>query len=111
MPAAVTVHLGPAFSAAHYAKTATELATLVLPVIERWLGADVASVHVHHWKFSEPTTTHREPCVWIPDLGVGFAGDAFGGPRVEGAAVSGLELANRITGDGRDRRGLFEQAP
>ena len=102
VPAALTVHLTPAFSAAHYAKTETELATLVLPVIERWLGGDVANVQVHRWKFSEPTTTHREPCVWIPDLGVGFAGDAFGGPRVEGAAVSGLELADRISGDRRD---------
>ncbi len=101
VPAAVTVHLGPAFSAEHYARTATELATLVGPAIERWLGADVADVQVHRWKFSEPTTSHSEPSVWLPDLGVGFAGDAFGGPRVEGAAVSGLDLADRILGDGR----------
>lgn len=102
VPAAVTVHLGPAFSADHYEKTATELATRVLPAVQRWLGADVADVHVHRWKFSEPTTTHRAPSIWLPGLGVGFAGDAFGGPRVEGAALSGLDLADRITGDRRD---------
>jgi renalase len=98
VPAAVTVHLGPAFSAEHYEKTAAELATLVLPAVRRWLGADVADVEVHRWRFSEPTTTLRAPSVWLPDLGVGFAGDAFGGPRVEGAAVSGLDVADRITG-------------
>jgi len=105
VPAALTVHLGPVFSAEHYAKTAAELATLVLPGIARRLGADVADVQVHRWKFSEPTTSHPEPSVWLPDLGVGFAGDAFGGPRVEGAAVSGLDLADRITGDGRGTPG------
>jgi predicted NAD/FAD-dependent oxidoreductase len=53
---------------------------------------------VHRWRFSEPITTHRAASIWLPDLGVGFAGDAFGGPRVEGAAVSGLDLADRIAG-------------
>lgn len=96
VPGAVTVHLGPVFSAEHYTRTAAELATLVLPAVERWLGADVADVQVHRWRFSEPTATHREPSVWLADLGVGFAGDGFGGPRVEGAALSGLDLADRI---------------
>lgn len=101
-PGAVTVHLGPAFSAEHYATTAAELAARVLPAIERWLGAEVADVQVHRWRFSEPSATHRETSVWLADLGVGFAGDGFGGPRVEGAALSGLDLADRILGDGRD---------
>lgn len=96
VPGALTVHLGPAFSAEHYTRTAAELAALVLPAVERWLGADVADVQVHRWKFSEPTATHREPSVWLADLGVGFAGDGFGGPRVEGAALSGLDLADRM---------------
>lgn len=94
---AVTVHLRPEFAAEHYATTETELAALVLPGIARWLGAEVSGVTLHRWKFSEPITTYADSCVWWPELGLGFAGDALGGPRVEGAAISGLALADKIT--------------
>lgn len=93
---AVTVHLSPAFAAEHYAKTETELAAMVLPGIESVLGAPVVNVALQRWKFSEPAATYAQSCVWLPDLGLGLAGDAFGGPRVEGAALSGLALAERM---------------
>ena len=94
--AAVTVHLSPAFSAEHYAKTETELAALVVPAIASSLGAPVSKVTLQRWKFSEPAATHVESCVWLPELGLGMAGDALGGPRVEAAALSGLALAERM---------------
>jgi renalase len=91
--AAVTVHLRPGFSAEHYDKPVKELMPLVLPSIEPWLGSPVTTATLHRWRYSEPATTHVRPCEWLPGLGLGFAGDAFGGPRVEGAALSGLALA------------------
>ncbi|MBC7367775.1 MAG: NAD/FAD-dependent oxidoreductase, partial [Undibacterium sp.] len=97
--AAVTVHLNPEFAAEHYAKTEVELAALVLPGIESWLGAPVVGLALQRWKFSEPAAMYAEPCVWRPELGLGFAGDAFGGPRVEGAALSGLALAERMAAE------------
>lgn len=90
---ALTVHLRPDFSAQHYAKSEAELIPLVLPEIEPWLESLVVKATLHRWKYSEPVTTHVRPCEWLPELGLGFAGDAFGGPRVEGAALSGLALA------------------
>lgn len=90
VPAAVTVHAAPDFSAAHYGRSEAEIAARLLPVVAPWLGAPVVSATLHRWKFSEPRTTHPERCVWLPEMGLGFAGDAFGGPRVEGAALSGL---------------------
>lgn len=94
--AAVTVHLSPSCSAEHYRTPAEELAARVLPGIERWLGAAVKGIALHRWKFSEPLGAYREPCVWLEDYGLGFAGDALGGPRVEGAATSGFALADRM---------------
>lgn len=100
--AAVTVHLNPEFAAKHYTKTEAELAPLVLPGIAEQLGAPVTGLALHRWKFSEPSATFAEPSVWRPELGLGLAGDAFGGPRVEGAAVSGWALADKILGEPED---------
>jgi len=96
---AVTVHLSPAFAAEHFAKTETELAAMVLPGIADWLGAPVVNVALQRWKFSEPVASFAQRCVWLPELGLGLAGDSLGGPRVEGAALSGLELADRMAVD------------
>ncbi len=93
---AITVHLSPDFSAEHFAKTEAELAALVLPAIGRQLGAPVANVALQRWKFSEPAATYAQSCLWLPEEGLGFAGDGFGGPRVEGAALSGLDLADQM---------------
>ena len=97
--AAVTVHLSPAFAAEHYAKTELELFPLIEPIIASWLGGSVLNVALHRWKFSEPITTYSAPCVWREELGLGFAGDAFGGARVEGAALSGWALADKMAAD------------
>ena len=94
--AAVTVHLSPAFAAEHYAKSELELFPMIEPLIAPWLGAPVVNVALHRWKFSEPITVFPEPCVWLDELGLGFAGDAFGGARVEGAALSGWALADKM---------------
>lgn len=94
--AAVTLHARPEFSTAHYAKNASEVAALLLPEARPWLRGQVISTTLHRWRYSEPKTTHREPCVWLPDLALGFVGDAFGGPKIEGAGTSGLALARLL---------------
>lgn len=94
--AAVTLHLSPEFSEAHYGRTETEVLELVRAEAEELIGAPIAGATLHRWKFSRPRTTHPEPCVWWPQESLGFAGDAFGGPRVEGAALSALALAERV---------------
>jgi len=95
-PGAVTVHLGRAFSAEHYPESEATLLPRILPMIDALLGSPVVHATLHRWKFSEPANRFPEPCVWLTDLRLGFAGDAFGGPKVEGAALSALELAGRM---------------
>jgi predicted NAD/FAD-dependent oxidoreductase len=100
---AVTVHASAEFSAAHYGLPEAEVAALLLRAVDRWLGAHVVSTTLHRWKFSEPKTTHPERCVWLPEVGLGFAGDAFGGPKVEGAVLSALALAEKVSRSLRPR--------
>lgn len=100
VPAAVTLHAVPEYSVRHYATPEADVAAELLAAAAPWLGAPVAATALHRWKFSEPAATHPEPCVWRPELGLGFAGDAFGGPKVEGAALSGLALAAAVAVSG-----------
>jgi len=92
--AALTVHTTAEFAAAHYTKTEAEVFALLDAALEPWLGGSrVVTTALHRWRYSEPRRTCRAPCVWLPELQLGLAGDAFGGPKVEGAVRSGLALA------------------
>lgn len=98
VPAAVTLHAAPEFSAANYTEPEPVVTERLLAAAKPWLGdGRVTATALHRWKFSEPKATHAQRSVWLPELQLGFAGDAFGGPKVEGAALSGLDLADRVS--------------
>lgn len=94
--AAITVHASAAFSAERYGQSELEIAQALRPPVEALCGARVVSSTLHRWKFSQVRDGFAAPYVWLGDVGLGFAGDAFGGPRVEGAALSGLALAEAV---------------
>ncbi|MDZ4771392.1 MAG: FAD-dependent oxidoreductase [Chloroflexota bacterium] len=57
-------------------------------------GAAIVEMQIKRWRYSRPTVIHPDRALkarnYPPLL---FAGDAFGGPRVEGAVMSGLAAA------------------
>ena len=54
-------------------------------------------MQLKRWRYALPTTLYSERCLVATGLlTLVFAGDAFGGPRVEGAALSGLATATLI---------------
>lgn len=95
--ASVTVHAGPLFSREHWDSDPDATGLRMVEGVRAWLGSEVAGVRVHRWRHAIPSVLH-------PDLYLGltvpgplfFAGDAFGGPRVESAALSGLAAAEAI---------------
>lgn len=52
----------------------------------------------HLWHHAAPRNLLQDACIWDPALRVGLAGDWCVGPRVEGAFLSGLALAESIDG-------------
>ncbi|MEZ4716529.1 MAG: hypothetical protein R2851_10640 [Caldilineaceae bacterium] len=57
-------------------------------------GSSVRAAQVKRWRYALPVVLH--PARYLQARGVPpahFGGDALGGPRVEGAALSGLALA------------------
>lgn len=89
----ITLHAGPEFSREHW-EDAAKGAGLLLQRAEPWFGTQVRSYQTHRWRFSKPTHMHDEPVLRVSaPAPLVFAGDAFGGSRVEGAALSGLAAA------------------
>lgn len=94
---AVTIHASPEFSNTHFESDDDEVARLLLEEAEPWLGADVVFHQVRRWPYSLPVHVHDQRYLFTTKPGpVVFAGDAFAGPRIEGAALSGLAAADAL---------------
>jgi predicted NAD/FAD-dependent oxidoreductase len=94
---AVTIHANHEFSLAHWDEDRMESGRLLLNAAQPWLGAEVLSYQVHGWRYSKPLQVDAEPCALLqtaPPLVI--AGDAFAGPRVEGAALSGMAASEML---------------
>lgn len=91
---ALTLHAGPEFSRAHLEGDLAAAGRLMVEAARPWLGAGVKELQVHRWRYALPEVVHPERCLAVASPGpLVFAGDAFGGPRVEGAVLSGLAAA------------------
>ena len=100
---AVTIHANHVFSLEHWDRDRQESGRVLLDAAAEWLGARIKTFHVHGWRYSKPMRVDDEPCVLVsqsPPLVL--AGDAFAGPRVEGAALSGWAAAAAILAERRE---------
>ena len=94
---AVTIHATPAYSRRRWADDAAAIAAGLLQEASTWLGPEIVEWQLHRWRYAQPTTTYAQPALLLPGApAVAFAGDAFGGPRVEGAALSGQAAAQAL---------------
>ena len=96
---ALTFHLGAALSLAHWDDPPDALEAWLLDAAAPWLGgAGVLATRVKRWRFATPQRIWRDAC-WASSDGpapAAIAGDAFAGPKVEGAALSGLAAAAAV---------------
>lgn len=95
-PGAVTIHAGPEYTRQTWDTDADTVAAELLREAGKYLGDCSADFwQLHRWRYSRPVKLHPERCLCLsgPPRLV-FAGDAFGEPRVEGAALSGLAAAD-----------------
>jgi len=92
---ALTMHFSPAFSEQHWDDEPHALHQLLIHHAQPFLGnAHIVESQVKKWRFATPRTPWQER-IWQHESLV-IAGDAMSGPRVEGAALSGLAAANAI---------------
>jgi len=105
---ALTVHASGAFSRQHFDDPPEQVAAALIELVRPWIDGDPATgiigQSLHRWKFAMPTTIIPEPLVAAVTLPpIVCCGDAFGGPKVEGAASSGLAAGRWVA---RVRLGL-----
>ena len=94
---AVTIHATHAFSLEHWERDRQESGRRLLDAANGWLGAEVRTVQVHGWLYSTPLQVNEHPCTMVGQVPpLVLAGDAFAGPRVEGAALSGWAAAEAV---------------
>lgn len=89
--AAITIHAGPQFSQANWETPEGEVTAALLAMAAPWLGSVPLQTQLHRWRYSLPLRVYPERCLVLREPApLVIAGDAFGGPRVEGVTLSGL---------------------
>jgi renalase len=96
---AITLHAAVEWSEQHWDDGADRLRAQLVALAAPWIDdAAVISDRVVRWRFATPRRIHPEPCWVAPDRRIVLAGDAFAGPRVEGAYRSGVAAAAALLG-------------
>lgn len=95
----ITIHASGDWSAAHYDAPDAELSEAFERALRPWLAADawIVEEQIKRWRYAAPTVLHPERFLRVAahaPLLVG--GDAFGAPRIEGAALSGLAMGRAL---------------
>jgi len=95
---ALTVHASGDWSRARFDADPDAVADELVGLVRPWLDGDPATAIVsrslQRWKFALPTTILPTPLVAVSAAPpVVCCGDAFAGPKVEGAASSGMAAA------------------
>jgi renalase len=92
----VTIHAAAAFAAQHWDSPDAVRGSLMLNSAAKYLASNVVEFSCHRWGYTLPINPYPEAYFHNPDLSLSIAGDAFGGERVEGAALSGLAVGEAL---------------
>jgi predicted NAD/FAD-dependent oxidoreductase len=98
---ALTIHASGEFSQANFSRDRTEVGKELIELARPLFGdASVIDYQVHGWLYSKPTSTDDESSFLLSEglemPPLVLAGDAFAGPRFEGAVLSGWSAAEQI---------------
>ncbi len=102
VPGSITLHSSPRFAEQFWDRPEQERIDAMLAAAQPFIKSDVVEAVTHRWRFSDPVRIFREkhpfrkPYYLDDTLHLGMAGDGFNGPRIEAAALSGMELAAAI---------------
>lgn len=95
---AVTLHADPEFAAHHWDSPNELRGRLMIDAAAAFIAANIVEYDCHRWGFAIAHEPWPERCFNDDKMKLTMAGDAFGGPRIEGAALSGIAAAAAVKG-------------
>ena len=97
---ALTFHANDDFSRSRFDDDPKRVHAELLAAARQYFGEGrVLESALKRWKYARPLVGHHGNCLPtepIPGATLVFAGDAFGGAKIEGAALSGLAAAEAV---------------
>ncbi|MEM9354694.1 MAG: FAD-dependent oxidoreductase [Pseudomonadota bacterium] len=96
------LHASPEWSEANMQCEPDDVEAQLLAEFWRSIGKAAVEINystAHRWRFALPTSPLETRCLFDTELKVGACGDWCGGPRVEGAFLSGAAMAGRVLGE------------
>jgi predicted NAD/FAD-dependent oxidoreductase len=94
---AVTIHATSEFSRTYWDAADKEIADKLLGTASLDSAVVPETLQIQRWLYARPSVVHPERCLRISGVApLVCAGDAFGGAKVEGAALSGAAAAQEL---------------
>ncbi len=93
------LHASPSWSTTHLELPSEDVVPLLLAAFGAVVGRPLPELEfsaAHRWRYASVARSLDQTHLWDAVTGVGIAGDWCGGPRVEGAWLSGSALARAI---------------
>jgi renalase len=92
-----TIHGSPAWSQDHVELSKEDAQDqMVKCLTDLGLNCQNAQISMHRWRYASGGLENPIGFFTLPDIGLGLCGDWLNGGRVEGAWLSGLELALKL---------------
>lgn len=98
-PPVLVAHARGPWSAEHLNDDPGDVVRQVRAAVEEVAGQPLAprgEAVAFRWRYAQPIDAYPATHFFDPDLGLGWCGDWCGGPKVEGALISGWSLAEAV---------------
>ncbi|MFG0268081.1 MAG: NAD(P)-binding protein, partial [Rhodopirellula sp. JB055] len=93
------LHASADWSQQHLEQDPEWVGSQLLHAMEEATGRRFTNVierQVHRWRYANPVSPLETDCLWDATTGLGACGDWCGGPRIEGAFLSGMAMAGAV---------------
>jgi hypothetical protein len=93
---AITAHSTYQFAEDHWDDDPEAIQKPLVEALSVHLESKITEASLQKWRYALPISPFEQPFFFSRRHSLLMAGDAFGGPRVEGAALSGIEAAAHL---------------